>query len=325
MKRSSSLAVEQRLETLGRLGDEPDRGVRSSRLAQALADRSFRVVAQAAELCEEFSLKERVPDLVAAFARFLEDPVKRDPKCIAKQAIARALVSLECNDVEFFLTGLRYRQPEPVWGGSADAAVEVRCSCAMGLVATGYWRALIAVAELLADPEFRAREGAARAIACGNPQAAEALLRFKVLSGDPEPEVIGECLNGLLSVAPEESLEFVAARLDDRNDAIRDLAALALGQSRHPGAVPHLRAAWERVLVSKEFRDVLIRAAAVHRSEAAFDWLISIIESGADSHAATAVDALSVYERNAKLAERVKAALRARQQASLPSAGLPPG
>ncbi len=135
MKRSSSLAVEQRLETLGRLGDEPDRVVRSSRLAQALADRSFRVVAQAAELCEEFSLKERVPDLVAAFARFLEDPVKRDPKCIAKQAIARALVSLECNDVEFFLTGLRYRQPEPVWGGSADAAVEVRCSCAMGLVA----------------------------------------------------------------------------------------------------------------------------------------------------------------------------------------------
>ncbi len=36
------------------------------------------------------------------------------------------------------------------------------------------------------------------------------------------------------------------------------------------------------VLVAAEMRAVLIRAAAVHRSEAAFDWLLSIIEDGTE-------------------------------------------
>jgi HEAT repeat protein len=80
-----------------------------------------------------------------------------------------------------------------VWGGLADAAIDVRCSCAMGLVATGYFRAVQELTALLNDPEWRARAGAARAISCGNPREAEALLRFKVLVGDPEPEAIGEC------------------------------------------------------------------------------------------------------------------------------------
>jgi hypothetical protein len=57
----------------------------------------------------------------------------------------------------------------------------------------------------------------------------------------------------------------------------------------------------------------LIRAAAVHRSDAAFDWLLSIIEEGTKKQAEVAVDALSVYERNAKLAERVKAPLAKRK------------
>jgi hypothetical protein len=70
----------------------------------------------------------------------------------------------------------------------------------------------------------------------------------------------------------------------------------------------HLQNRWDAVLVSAEMRAVLIRAAAVHRSEAAFDWLLSIIENGPKKQADVAVDALSVYERNTKLAERVKTA-----------------
>jgi HEAT repeat protein len=116
-----------------------------------------------------------------------------------------------------------------------------------------------------------------------------------------------------LSIAKEECLPFVAAYLSDENDGVRDFAALALGESRHPQALDHLRAAWDAIYDTGDFRAVLIRAAALNRTEAAFDWLISIIEHDTSAHAEVAVEALSVYERNMKLNERVQAALAKRK------------
>ena len=299
---------EAKLDALNAL-DLNDRAALSDAIGKALQDKNYRVIGKAAALAEERQLHERIADLLAAYARFLQDPVKRDPNCIAKKAIARALVALECRDSQFYLDGVRYVQLEPVWGGSADTAVDVRGSCAMGLVSSGYVRAVPELAALLADSEVRAREAAVRAISCGYPREAEALLRFKVLIGDERPEVLGECFTGLLAIAPEECMALVASHLSHSDDTVRDLAALALGESRHPLALKHIRERWDDVLVSAEMRAVLIRAAAVHRSEAAFDWLLSIIEDGAKKQAEVAVDALSVYERNTKLTERVKAAL----------------
>lgn len=300
---------ERSLDALGALGPTADRAVQNATVQKYLADPHFRVVAKAASLAEERALHERIPDLLQAYPRFTVHPVKRDPKCIAKQAIARALVALDCQNQDFFLQGIRYRQLEPVWGGSADAAIDVRCSCAMGLVASGYPRAIQELTELLDDPEWRARAGAARAISCGHPGEAEALLRFKVRVGDAEPEVIGECFAGLMAIAPEECVSLVAGHMADANDGIRDLAALALGESRHPRALDQLRAAWDTDTLNTEFRSVLLRAAALHRSEAAFDWLIHIIAEGSRTHADVAAEALAVYERNTKLIERVQAAL----------------
>jgi HEAT repeat protein len=304
---------DEKLDALNAIDPAADRSVQNAALQKALEDKHFRVVAKGATLCGERSLVERMPDLLSAYARFLKDPVKRDPKCIAKQAIARALVTLGCLDIPFFREGIRYKQLEPVWGGTADSAVDVRCSCAMGLVVTGYPRALPEITELLNDADARARAGAARAISCGNPREAEPLLRFKVLSGDAEPEVIGECFTGLLIIAPNECLPFVAGFLSGRDDAVRDFAALALGESRHPEALQYLRAAWDDVFVTPEVRAVLIRSAALLRTDAAFDWLVSIVEHESRAHADIAVDALSVYERNTKLSERVQAALAKRK------------
>jgi hypothetical protein len=118
----------------------------------------------------------------------------------------------------------------------------------------------------------------------------------------------------LLAIAPEECLPLVASRLSASDDGVRDFAALALGESRHPAALQHLKNAWDDVLVTHEMRAVLIRAAAVHRTEQAFDWLIGIIENGSAKQAEVAADALSVYERNAKLSERVQAALASRKR-----------
>jgi HEAT repeat protein len=305
---------EAKLDALNALDPSADRAVQNEALRRALQDKHARVVAKGAMLAGERALHERIPDLIEAYARFLVDPVKRDPSCLAKKAIAGALVALECRDVEFYLAGIGYRQLEPVWGGTADTAVDVRCQCAMGLVNAGYFRAIQELAPLLNDPEKHARGGAARAISCGNPREAEALLRFKVLVGDSEPEVLAECFTALLAIAPEESLPLVASRLADKEDSVRDFAALALGESRHPKALQYLQKAWEDVLVRDDMRAVLIRAAAVHRSEAAFDWLISIIEDGNAKQAEVAADALSVYERNTKLMDRVKAAQAGRKR-----------
>jgi HEAT repeat protein len=128
-----------------------------------------------------------------------------------------------------------------------------------------------------------------------------------------------------LSIAQEECLPFVAAYLSDDNDGVRDFAALTLGESRHPRALEHLRKAWDAVHDTADFRAVLIRAAALHRSEAAFDWLISIVEHGTPGHADVAVEALSVYERNTKLSARVQAAWAKRKHTGAGTSRKPSG
>lgn len=276
-------------------------------LRKALAERHFLVVSRAATLSGERLLHELIGDLIGAFARFVQDPVKRDPRCKAKAAIARALVTLECQDIAFYQSGLCYRQLEPVWGGRTDTAADLRCSCAMGLANTGHIRAVAELAALLNDPEAEVRCGAARAISCCNPFEAEAVLRLKASIGDEDPQVLGECLGALLAVQPDHNLPLVAGYLTAKDAAVQETAALALGESRIPEALAVLQTAWEE-LVTPEARSILIRAGALHRSEAAFEWLLTLIESAPVRLATAAGDALSVYERNTKLIERVNAA-----------------
>jgi hypothetical protein len=204
-----------------------------------------------------------------------------------------------------------------VWGGTADTAVDVRSSCAMGLVASGYSRALVELTALLNDADAGARLGAVRAIACGNPREAELLLRAKALGGDAEPQVVGECFTGLLAVAPDESIPFVAAYLAHADDTLRELAALALGGSRLDGALRPLKEAWSGVLVGEEFRSALLRAAAAHRSEAAFEWLLEIVGEARAPVAMAVIEALSPYKHNARLMQRLTSALTERGDEAL--------
>lgn len=310
-------SIENRLDGLDDVLAEPDRAAQLERLEAALADRHYRIVAKAARLAAERLLYELEPQLIAAYRRRLDNVPKSDPSCFAKKAIAHALVELDSTDETFLLEGLAYRQPEPVWGGTKDTAADVRASCAVGLVGAGYPRALVEIASLLYDPEPDARIGAVRAIACGNPREAEALLRSRVLSGDTEPAVIGECFSGLLRAEPDESLDFVARYLLDQSAAVRELSALALGESRLELAVDRLKAAWDDVLPPPGFRRVLIRAAAVHRSDAAFDWLVSIVANADASLATDALESLAIYKRNTALTERLEAALGQRGDGAL--------
>ena len=260
MARAAKPTVDDELEQLDELAGE--RAHIIATLKRALAANHCRIVAKSARLAEDGLLYDLVPALLEAYDGLLDKPLKRDPSSLAKKAIARALVALDCNDVEFFRRGLEYRQLEPVWGGTTDTAADVRASCAMGLVACGYSRALVELTALLNDSEAAARMGAVRAIACGNPREAELLLRSKALAGDAEPQVLGECFTALLSVEPEESIAFVAAYLAHSDDTVRELAALALGESGLDGALAPLKDAWSGVLLSDEFRRALLQAAA---------------------------------------------------------------
>jgi len=298
--------VDAELAALDELPGE--RAAKVAALHRALAGPA-RVAAKAARVAEDALLYELIPSLECSFARFLDKPLKSDPSCLAKKAIARALVALDASNVGFFSNGLRYRQLEPVWGGTADTAADVRASCAMGLVASGYPRALVELTALLNDSDAAARMGAVRAIACGNPREAELLLRSKALAGDAEPQVLGECFTGLLGVEPDESLKFVAGYLAHADEAVRELAALALGESRLDAALVPLKEAWDGVLVGEEFRRTLLRAAAAHRSEAAFDWLLEIVSDARLPVAMTVIEALAPYKHNAKLMQRLESAL----------------
>ncbi len=278
----------------------------------ALRDPHPLPVARAAQLCGDRLLYDLEGDLTAAFARLRPLAFTRDPQCMAKGAIARALVALDCQDAALYRVGIRLRQAEPVWGGSVDTAVHLRATCAMGLVQTRYPRALVDLAGLLADPEPRARAGAARAIACAEPLAAEAVLRAKALMGDAEPEVVGECLAGLLQLEPEESPDFVAGFLDGPDPAVREQAALALGGCRLDLALRLLRERWDAEPLKAEAHRILLRGAVLHRSEAAFDWLLGVIARGDPRTAAWVVEELAIYRANPLLCQRVKQAVDAR-------------
>src|SRR5579862_135441 len=113
--------------------------LRSSRdvaeLRTALRDRNNFLVSKAAAIAGELGIRELIPDLAAAFERFLRDPAKSDPQCWAKNAIAKALKDLNYHEPDFYVRGLKHIQLEPVWGGQEDSAAALRGACVLALVA----------------------------------------------------------------------------------------------------------------------------------------------------------------------------------------------
>jgi HEAT repeat protein len=233
------------------------------------------VAAKAAKLTGEQLHAELIPHLSRAFDRFLE---KGDKGCAALTAISRALVLLEYDDAALFRRGIRHVQMEPGWGGSRDSAAEVRANCAMGLANTRDPNRIRDFVTLLADPEWTARSGAARALAAVGSDAATALLRFKALIGDEEPEVLCDCLRGILSLEEgAEPLTFAERFLNSRDEAIRDAAIHALGESRREDAVEVLKTLYDRAL-NAEVKAAIILALKTSRTEAGMKF-VTFVES----------------------------------------------
>lgn len=211
-------------------------------LAKALADRNNYLAGKAAAVVADLGIQTLIPNLLAAFDRFFEKPADTDPKCWAKEAIARALASLAYTDPAPFLRGIVHRQMEPVWGGQADSAATLRGICALALAHTTLPRTAVLghLVERVADEDKTVRVDAIRSLAQFPVPEGVLLIRMKALVGDAEPEVTGQCLTELLDFAPEEYTPFVVRFADHPTDELQFEAVSALGTSRHKIAMDAL-------------------------------------------------------------------------------------
>jgi hypothetical protein len=288
------------------------------------------LAARAAEIVGQRRLEDLIPDMIAAFRRLMVDGAKNDKVCIAKIAIADALNAMEYMGEEVFLAGAYYTQREPSFGFPIDAAVKLRCACAFGLARIGHPSAHYALADLLRDPdygvyirftdplldpEYEVRAAAAKALAYMGTPEAELLLRLKVLSGDQNLEVIGECFSGLMTMSPSRSLDFAARFLKSENLQMVGCAALAIGQSHLPGAFEALKRTWE-ANPSPASRGALLLPIALVRRDEAFDFLLEVVSRSNVKLAAEAVNVLSLYADDISVG-RVREAVEARGDAEI--------
>jgi HEAT repeat protein len=287
-------------------------------LRKALTDRNNYYVAKAAALAAELGLSALIPDLLAAFDRFLVNPAKTDPRCWAKTAIAQALQGLGHADPAVFLRGLVHVQLEPVWGGQEDTGVPLRGACAVALVQTDLddFEILERLVDMLADPAPPVRIDAVRAIAQFSHREAQLLLRLKALDGDPDSAVVGECLAGLLELAPNASLGFVARFMAHRSEAIRAEAIAALGHGQDPHGVTLLVDAW-KASQDTGARQAIVASLGTSRHDSACDFLLCLLENGDDDEAQCAIKALAKGRFRDRCRARMSAIVEARQDRAL--------
>ena len=312
---SKAGTTEDRLAEIAALGKSPDTPVARKQLRKHLSSKSSLVVAKTAEIMAHIEGNDFTSDLIAAFHRFMADPVKTDKGCAAKTAVVKALLAADCDDEELYLTGIRHVQLEPTWGGRADTAARLRALCGLGLVQVGSPDAMNELAALLADKEPDARIGAAGALGHCGPTAAP-LLRFKVLTGDEEPAVLAECLTALMALSPSASFEFVAGFVDAKYPLLYEHAALALAESRLPGVFDLLKEKWTGTF-DREFKQTLLLPIALTRSDEARDFLVSVLETGEVRMATAAIATLGIYREDAQMRKRAEEAIEGPNKARL--------
>jgi HEAT repeat protein len=305
-------SLEEQLAKLKELETNPGSRDISAELRKALAGTSNVLAAKAARIAAENGMKALLPDISAAFDRFMKNPVKTDPGCRAKLAAVETLNTLGDEDVQLFLRGIRHIQMEPSFGPPVDTADTLRGACAFGLYRLGYPELFNEMAALLADRQSAARRAAVRVLLEAANDTAEAMLRMKVLQGDKEPDVIADCFAALLAISPARSLPFVAGFLTAQDPLTVEDAALALGNSRTEQAFEILRGHREDSS-SSQFKKMLLLPIALTRCDKAFDLLLGVVERESPTDAVAALKALAVCADTDKRRDRTRQAAAARK------------
>ncbi len=284
------------------------------RLRELLAKAPAQGAAAAARLAADRELSELDDALAAAFERFARGAAKADPLCAAKSAIADALYRLDLGRESVHLRGVRLRQMEPVWGGSADTAAELRGICALALVRMNHVDAIGELAELLADPDPAARIAAARAFAYSEDESAAPVLRHKLLLEGEQPEVLSACLRALLRLAPACALDLAGRLLRSALEEQVEALALALGES-HSDAAVDLLIRWADEPAAP--RETALLALACARTASAFDHLFGLVADADGPSARQAIAALAIHRHDTALMERLRRTVAARDDVDL--------
>ncbi|MDI1443408.1 hypothetical protein [Polyangium sp. 6x1] len=280
-------------------------------LGRFLADPTPFLVGEAAKVAADLELRVLVADLVAAFERLLGMPAMADRGCHAKQKVLEALITLEADAWDTYRRGLRYVQMEVTVGPPVDTAGLVRGLSAHALVRTNFPRAALEVAPLLFDEMPEARVAAAEALRDTCEVVCAAVLHTRVIVGDAEPDVLGACYRGMLALEPRHYLPVVAAALDAGVEA----AALALGESRLPEALPVLKEAVSRA--DEELAKTVLLGVALLRTDEALTYLLDLLAEAAEGRAIAVIQALSLHRHDTRLASRVGEIVSARKSRKL--------
>lgn len=279
--------------------------------SKALAAKSNLIVAKAARLIGHAQWLELNPEMAAAFHRMLAKGAASDKACAAAIAIARALVQSDFDAPDLYLRGIRHVQMEASYGPAIDTAAELREVCAMGLANSTYPHKLRELLPLLVDKEWRVRAGAIRAIGVIGTESASLLLRFKMLSGDKDPEVMSDCFTAILALEGAEGLPLVAGFAESDNSEVREAAILAIGASRRADAVEWLIAKFAAT-AGKPGRKCILLSLSTSRVEAAIVFLLDLIRNATPAASALAIDALSIHARDRQLSAQVDDAIACR-------------
>jgi len=307
------LAELSRLEENG-AGDELLR-----ELHRALAGANNAVIAKSARIAERLSIPDLCEPMGRAFERLMRDPAKKDKGCRALTDIAGALDALGSRDASVFLQGIVHVQMEPTYGGRVDTAATLRAKCALGLARLYHPEAPLRLTHLLVDPEPQPRGAAARGLGYLGSEAAELLLRLKVLTGDEDSEVLGECFSALIAVAPERSVGFVAGYLKAADGDVAESSALALGESGREDAYQALMGHWEAVVRAQDRAHLALPIALTRRIEAR-DFLCDVVRDASVQLAEAAADALRIYGCDDAFVEQLREVVAKRDSRELSQA-----
>ena len=256
-------------------------------IRKALANRNNFIVAKAAKLAALHNHRTLIPELVAAFDRFLPDGTKSDPQCWAKNALIEALSTFEYQEPEVFLTGMKTFQLEATWGGTTDTAGTLRGLSAMALVqcrGLSNTQVLTHLTSLFADKQLPVRVNAARAVEQIGTDASALLLRLRAELASDEPELLGACYSGVLRLEGPSAIPWAAKFLTNPNprdppDAASTEAAFAIAETRTEAAAALLIATHKRAR-DPDFRGTLLAALALTRQDKAIDYLFDEIADG---------------------------------------------
>jgi hypothetical protein len=278
----------------------------------ALGHERSLIVGRAADVAADLGL-DLATELAIAFARvaIAED----DRECTATGAVLRAMAKLGIVAPETYLAALRMRRMVKVGDGYVDVAAPLRANAATALVETGFFSALEEIAPMLADPEASVRTAVAEALGVLAGSGAAAVLLLKLSVGDPDSDVLGACLAGLLRVDVDRYLPTVAMYLAADDVRIVELAALALGESHAASAFPPLRDALDTVPRSA-MATVLLALALLRRDEATAH-LLETVERATPAVAALAIEALALHKHDEAITSRARSLVEERREPKL--------